>query len=235
MKRRVLSQASRDPYAFKGRVTGDVRSGKLGYVRQSESDRHDVFWPFETEVCPTFQMQERRLIRAGAYHWRRHRRCVDCFLVEATQSEQRIPCDTCGESGDGNRMSFAPLKPFIILQFTKSATVLSAGGIRQQFSIPENVQMSLFTAEFLRNAGEWLRIGSEEVLLCFFSQRFSRSDNDPPHINFLPMPYVFLASTQEGADQLEKNWKMQWYYKIHIPVYNCHFTFAVNWAQKSQY
>lgn len=29
--------------------------------------------------------------------------------------------------------------------------MLSVGGIRQQFSLPENIQLSLFSVEFLRN------------------------------------------------------------------------------------
>uniref|UniRef100_A0A915KYQ6 FAD-dependent oxidoreductase domain-containing protein 1 n=1 Tax=Romanomermis culicivorax TaxID=13658 RepID=A0A915KYQ6_ROMCU len=77
--------------------------------------------------------------------------------------------------------------------FSKCSTVLSAGGIRQQFSIPENIEMSLFTAEFLRNAGEHLRI----------------LDSEPPDIHFTPMGYLFLATTQESADKLYTNWKTQ--------------------------
>uniref|UniRef100_A0A914W269 FAD-dependent oxidoreductase domain-containing protein 1 n=1 Tax=Plectus sambesii TaxID=2011161 RepID=A0A914W269_9BILA len=77
--------------------------------------------------------------------------------------------------------------------FKRSSTILAAGGIRQQFSIPENVEMSMFTAEFLRNAGEHLQI----------------LDNDPPDVNVLPMGYLFLASTEEGAETMKKNWRMQ--------------------------
>ncbi|XP_017097823.2 FAD-dependent oxidoreductase domain-containing protein 1 [Drosophila bipectinata] len=36
--------------------------------------------------------------------------------------------------------------------FAKSATRVSVGGLCQQFSLPENIQMSLFAAEFLRNS-----------------------------------------------------------------------------------
>ena len=36
--------------------------------------------------------------------------------------------------------------------------MLSNGPITQQFSIPEFVEMSLFSAEFLRHAGEHLKI-----------------------------------------------------------------------------
>ena len=35
---------------------------------------------------------------------------------------------------------------------------MSLGGIRQQFSIPENVQMSLFGAEFLRTIKDELAV-----------------------------------------------------------------------------
>ncbi|MEE6525161.1 hypothetical protein FKM82_024995, partial [Ascaphus truei] len=35
--------------------------------------------------------------------------------------------------------------------YSRASTVLSAGGIRQQFSRPENIRMSLFSAQFLRN------------------------------------------------------------------------------------
>lgn len=33
--------------------------------------------------------------------------------------------------------------------YSQASTVLSVGGIRQQFSLPENIQLSLFSAEFL--------------------------------------------------------------------------------------
>lgn len=38
--------------------------------------------------------------------------------------------------------------------FAQSSTTLSAASLRQQFSIPENIRMSLFGLEFLRNAKE---------------------------------------------------------------------------------
>lgn len=43
-------------------------------------------------------------------------------------------------------------------QFAQSSTMLSCGGISQQYSTPEHVEMSLFTTEFLRHTGEHLRI-----------------------------------------------------------------------------
>ena len=45
-----------------------------------------------------------------------------------------------------------------MLQYTQAATVLSVGGLRQQFSLEENIEMSLFTADFIRNIKEHLSI-----------------------------------------------------------------------------
>lgn len=58
------------------------------------------------------------------------------------------------------------------------------GGLRQQFSLEENIQMSLFGADFLRNIKSTL---GEHV-----------------NINFMPYGYLFLAS-EEGAQQLHEN------------------------------
>ncbi|KAL8173757.1 UNVERIFIED_CONTAM: FAD-dependent oxidoreductase domain-containing protein 1 [Gekko kuhli] len=78
------------------------------------------------------------------------------------------------------------------LQYTKASTVLSVGGIRQQFSLPENIKMSQFSAEFLRSINDYLGIF-----------------NEPPiDVQFNPSGYLFLAS-EEGAAVLEENVKIQ--------------------------
>ncbi|XP_077162571.1 FAD-dependent oxidoreductase domain-containing protein 1 isoform X2 [Paroedura picta] len=78
------------------------------------------------------------------------------------------------------------------IQYTKASTVLSVGGIRQQFSTPENIKMSQFSANFLRSVNDYLGIS-----------------NEPPiDIQFNPMGYLFLAS-EEGAATLEENVKIQ--------------------------
>ncbi|KRY55679.1 FAD-dependent oxidoreductase domain-containing protein 1 [Trichinella britovi] len=77
--------------------------------------------------------------------------------------------------------------------FSISSTILSPGGIWQQFSCPEKVQMSLFTAEFLRNANEHLRI----------------LENELPAFRFTPMNSLFLADNEEKANAMVQNHKMQ--------------------------
>ncbi|XP_067607623.1 FAD-dependent oxidoreductase domain-containing protein 1 isoform X4 [Pseudorca crassidens] len=42
--------------------------------------------------------------------------------------------------------------------YSQASTVLSVGGIRQQFSLPENIQLSLFSVEFLRNINQGAKV-----------------------------------------------------------------------------
>ncbi|CAB3375676.1 Hypothetical predicted protein [Cloeon dipterum] len=76
--------------------------------------------------------------------------------------------------------------------YKRAATTLSCGGLRQQFSLPENVQMSQFGAEFLRQ----------------LPKRCAVEGLDPPDVQFHPMGYLFLA-TEEGAEQLVANHDLQ--------------------------
>ncbi|EFA04295.1 FAD-dependent oxidoreductase domain-containing protein 1 [Tribolium castaneum] len=72
--------------------------------------------------------------------------------------------------------------------YANCSTSRSVGGIRQQFSIPENVQMSLFGAKFIQNLKN--QFGPEA------------------DIAYAPNGYLILASPQ-GAPQLAQNFKLQ--------------------------
>ncbi|CAH1117776.1 unnamed protein product [Phaedon cochleariae] len=72
--------------------------------------------------------------------------------------------------------------------YKSCSTALSVGGLRQQFSLPENIQMSLYGAEFLRT----------------LKKRFGPTAD----VNFHPHGYLLLAS-QNGASQLVDNSKIQ--------------------------
>ncbi|XP_025413960.1 FAD-dependent oxidoreductase domain-containing protein 1-like isoform X2 [Sipha flava] len=78
------------------------------------------------------------------------------------------------------------------LSYEKASSVLSCGGIRQQFSLKENIQLSQFSAEFLRDIKDYLTV----------------PDQDPPEVNFNPSGYLFLA-TKKGADTMLENHKVQ--------------------------
>jgi sarcosine oxidase len=75
--------------------------------------------------------------------------------------------------------------------FSRSSTALSVGGIRQQFSTPENILMSRFSVEFFRTAGdEWA------------------VEDRRPELAFREAGYLFLATVQ-GLPVLNRNLALQ--------------------------
>lgn len=72
-----------------------------------------------------------------------------------------------------------------------SATALSAASIRHQFSTPENIRMSQFGTQFLRELPTTLAVGE-----------------DRPDIAFHEGGYLFLAS-DAGMNTLKKNHQTQ--------------------------
>lgn len=72
--------------------------------------------------------------------------------------------------------------------YTTASTPLSLGGLRQQFSLVENIQMSLYGADFIRNIKEHL--------------------GDDVDVNFTPYGYLMLA-TEESAEVLKQNSRLQ--------------------------
>ncbi len=79
------------------------------------------------------------------------------------------------------------------MQYTKASTVLSMGGIRQQFSNGENVQLSLFGSEFIKNIQGYLGVEGGE----------------PVDIQYNPSGYLFIACSQSGAKILHENHLVQ--------------------------
>lgn len=75
--------------------------------------------------------------------------------------------------------------------YGEAATPRSAGGIRQQFSTPENIRMSIFGAAFVKSIGEHLSL-----------------DGEPADLPFVENGYLFLAS-DSGRPILEENHRIQ--------------------------
>lgn len=75
--------------------------------------------------------------------------------------------------------------------YRHASTPRSVGGIRQQFSTPENIRMSAFGAAFLREAPQRLAV-----------------DGECPDLGFRERGYLFLASP-EGAAVLAENRRVQ--------------------------
>jgi FAD-dependent oxidoreductase domain-containing protein 1 len=80
---------------------------------------------------------------------------------------------------------FGSIQIVILIQ---ASTALSVGSIRQQFSIKENILMSMFGAQFLKNMASF-GVGGEPV-------------------QFFEGGYLFLAS-DKGAEVLTKNTRLQ--------------------------
>lgn len=76
--------------------------------------------------------------------------------------------------------------------YTKASTVLSLGGIRQQYTVKENIQLSLYGADFLRNASSLLAVEGEE----------------PPDVQFRPQGYLLLAA-EDKVELLRENFRLQ--------------------------
>nr|PZN44028.1 MAG: FAD-dependent oxidoreductase [Pseudomonadota bacterium] len=76
--------------------------------------------------------------------------------------------------------------------YARSASALSAASIRQQYSSPVNVRISLYGIAFLRNIGTHLSVEEER-----------------PVIDLTEGGYLYLASTQEGAETLARNHAVQ--------------------------
>jgi FAD-dependent oxidoreductase domain-containing protein 1 len=75
--------------------------------------------------------------------------------------------------------------------YADATSARSVGGIRQQFSTPENIRMSLFGAEFFAAAAELLAV-----------------DGDSPNLSYVEGGYLFLTRP-EGMETLRANHALQ--------------------------
>jgi glycine/D-amino acid oxidase-like deaminating enzyme len=89
-----------------------------------------------------------------------------------------------------------PSTPITVIErdptYAHASATLSAGGIRQQFSLRENIQMSLYGRDFLRNASDLLRVEDEDV-----------------DVQFQEHGYLFLSSSEKGAEVMMQNNELQ--------------------------
>jgi len=85
--------------------------------------------------------------------------------------------------------------------YGECSTARSVGGIRQQFSTLENIRISQFAVEFVRNAGDYLGVEGEAPDLGFPDLGF-------PDLGFVEAGYLFLAS-EAGLGVLRSNNRLQ--------------------------
>ena len=84
------------------------------------------------------------------------------------------------------------------LTYVQNSTSLSVGGIRQQFSTPENILISKFAEYFIKHIGEFLTIEDEE-----------------PNVSFVENGYLFLAS-EKGLPILRRNHDIQRAHEVNV-------------------
>lgn len=75
--------------------------------------------------------------------------------------------------------------------YAKCSTSLSVGGVRQQFSTPENIKIAKFSAGFIKSVDKYLSV-----------------DGISPEIDFNEAGYLFLA-TEDGKKILQQNVALQ--------------------------
>lgn len=75
------------------------------------------------------------------------------------------------------------------------SALLSAGGVRQQFSLPENIRMSMYSADFM---ADYLKCGAN-------SDSNNKDEQHDDEIAFKPHGYLFLGSTEESKRILQTN------------------------------
>ena len=93
--------------------------------------------------------------------------------------------------GDGSGIVVVEKDP--TYQSRNCSAVYSAGGIRQQFSLSENIKMSLYGRDFLRDSDSLL----------------ATEDGEHCDVQFKEHGYLFLAATDSGRDQMIKNHNTQ--------------------------
>jgi glycine/D-amino acid oxidase-like deaminating enzyme len=75
--------------------------------------------------------------------------------------------------------------------YTNAPSARAAGGIRQQFSTPENIRIGLFGAEFVKNIDQYLSV-----------------DGEPPAVDFKERGYLILT-TPDALAPMEENLALQ--------------------------
>ena len=112
-------------------------------------------------------------------------RAVDTLVVGGGVMGSSLALHLASLRGTGEGITVVERDP----TYQTASATLSAGGIRQQFSLLENVQMSLYGVDFLRNAATRLAVDGAESVDVQFQER----------------GYLFLASEGAGHETLLRN------------------------------
>ena len=86
--------------------------------------------------------------------------------------------------------------------YAKCSAMLSAGGIRQQFSLEENIKMSMYSIDYIK--------------------KLDLENNNS--INYRPNGYMFLGGTEQDKEILRHN------HKVRLLLYTGGVMFHVEWC-----
>ena len=90
--------------------------------------------------------------------------------------------------------------------YSRAVSTNALCGITNQFTLPENLQMAHYGADFIRNSRLHLSI----------------LDHPPPDLHFTPTGYLYLSDTTEQADIMLENQEKQTDYGAYVDVLNSH-------------
>lgn len=139
-------------------------------------------------------------------HQTAHAESVDTLIVGGgpigASVAYHLATKRCGSFPQDNHHDTPPVPPPSILVVERDpscnsgSAVFSAGGIRLQFSLKENVAMSLYGIDFFRQSSSLL------------ATQQSTGGSEPVDIQYVENGYLFLASTESAAKQLRENHKL---------------------------
>ncbi|XP_049568784.1 FAD-dependent oxidoreductase domain-containing protein 1 isoform X4 [Orcinus orca] len=96
--------------------------------------------------------------------------------------------------------------------YSQASTVLSVGGIRQQFSLPENIQLSLFSVEFLRNINQGAKV-------CLMSPEQLRKKFPWMNMEGVALAsYGFVSSSNHMETAIGEKVTLKRIHEVHVKV-----------------
>lgn len=166
------------------------------YSKKNSNDKNDSY---TQSSAKTHEVSSNQNITNGSWNNNRIEKILEnCSMIVPQRSDVIIIGGGIIGSSIAYWLKKRMFKDFHVVvveqdpTYYDASTTLSVGGLRQQFSLEENIEMSLYGSEFLRDINNYLAIEGEP----------------PVDIQFHPYGYLMLA-TESGVETLMENSKVQ--------------------------